>query len=121
LDLAREVSRRRLNIPILLTSGYGGGMTGRLAAANLPFLRKPYTLAALESALSQAIAQTSEFASWIKRRAGAREQEYDVNSNYGSFGTVACRRGLYRRPHDAGRRSIHIGYRMGLSPIGRHL
>jgi signal transduction histidine kinase len=55
LDLAREVARRRLPVPIVLTSGYGGGVTGRLAAARLPFLRKPYSIAALKTALAQAI------------------------------------------------------------------
>ncbi|HEY6430590.1 MAG TPA: ATP-binding protein [Acetobacteraceae bacterium] len=54
LDLAREVSRRRLKIPVVLTSGYGGGMTGRLAAAKLPFLRKPYTLAMLRQVVESA-------------------------------------------------------------------
>jgi DNA-binding NtrC family response regulator len=55
LDLAREVSRRGLNVPIVLTSGYGGGMTGRLAAAKLPFLRKPYTLRSLRDMLRTAM------------------------------------------------------------------
>ena len=54
LDLAREVSRRNLKIPVVLTSGYGGGMSGRLAAAKLPFLRKPYTLAMLRHVLESA-------------------------------------------------------------------
>ena len=54
LDLAREVARRGLKLPIVLTSGYGGGMTGRLAAAKLPFLRKPYTLATLREVLRAA-------------------------------------------------------------------
>ncbi len=53
LDLAREVARRNLNIAVVLTSGYGGGVTGRLAAARLPFLRKPYTLEALREILRQ--------------------------------------------------------------------
>jgi signal transduction histidine kinase/CheY-like chemotaxis protein len=55
LDLAREVARRNLQIPLVLTSGYGGGVTGRLAAARLPFLRKPYTIEALRSTLSEAL------------------------------------------------------------------
>ncbi|MGA9867420.1 MAG: ATP-binding protein [Acetobacteraceae bacterium] len=55
LDLAREVARRNLNIPLVLTSGYGGGVTGRLAAARLPFLRKPYTLDALRTTLGEAL------------------------------------------------------------------
>ena len=54
LDLAREVGRRQLGLPIVLTSGFGSGMRGRLAAAQLPFLPKPYTLAALEQVLQQA-------------------------------------------------------------------
>jgi len=55
LDLAREVARRNLNIPMVLTSGYGGGVTARLAAARLPFLRKPYTLDALRTTLGEAL------------------------------------------------------------------
>jgi nitrogen-specific signal transduction histidine kinase len=39
LDLARELRQRRLGAPIILTSGYGGEMTQRLSAMNLPFLR----------------------------------------------------------------------------------
>lgn len=54
LDLAREIGRRQLGLPIVLTSGFGSGMRGRLAAARLPFLRKPYTLASLEQVLQQA-------------------------------------------------------------------
>ncbi len=54
LDLAREVARRNLDIPLVLTSGYGGGVTARLAAARLPFLRKPYTLEALQAVLGEA-------------------------------------------------------------------
>jgi CheY-like chemotaxis protein len=54
LDLAREITRRRLGLPIVLTSGFGSGMRGRLEAARLPFLPKPYTLTALEQVLQQA-------------------------------------------------------------------
>jgi len=54
LDLAREVGRRQPGLPVVLTSGFGSGMRGRLAAARLPFLPKPYTLAALERILQQA-------------------------------------------------------------------
>jgi CheY-like chemotaxis protein len=54
LDLAREVMRRQPPVPIVLTSGYGGGISGRLAAARLPFLRKPYSLSALKEVLAQA-------------------------------------------------------------------
>ncbi len=55
LDLAREVARRQLSIPVVLTSGYGGGVSGRLTAARLPFLRKPYTISALREVLSQSL------------------------------------------------------------------
>jgi signal transduction histidine kinase/ActR/RegA family two-component response regulator len=55
LDLAREISRRELNVPVILTSGYGGGVTARLAAANLPFLRKPYRVEALKAVIDDAL------------------------------------------------------------------
>jgi signal transduction histidine kinase/ActR/RegA family two-component response regulator len=55
LDLAREISRRELNVPVVLTSGYGGGVTARLAAANLPFLRKPYRVEALKAVIDEAL------------------------------------------------------------------
>jgi CheY-like chemotaxis protein len=54
LDLAREIERRKLRLPIVLTSGFGGAMRDRLAAARLPFLAKPYTLTALQQVLQQA-------------------------------------------------------------------
>jgi len=55
LDLAREISRRELNVPVVLTSGYGGGVTARLAAAKLPFLRKPYRVEALKAVIDEAL------------------------------------------------------------------
>ena len=55
LDLAREISRQQLAIPVILTSGYGGGVTQRLAVANLPFLRKPYRVEALQQAIQAAM------------------------------------------------------------------
>jgi CheY-like chemotaxis protein len=56
LDLAREMGRRAMAVPLILTSGFGGGMTQRLAAANLPFLRKPYRIEALRQAIDAAVA-----------------------------------------------------------------
>jgi CheY-like chemotaxis protein len=53
-DLAREIELRKLRLPIVLTSGFGGGIRDRLAAARLPFLPKPYTLAGLQEVLQQA-------------------------------------------------------------------
>jgi len=55
LDLAREIAARRIDVPLILTSGFGGGMTQRLAAANLPFLRKPYRIEALQQAIDGTI------------------------------------------------------------------
>jgi signal transduction histidine kinase/ActR/RegA family two-component response regulator len=55
LDLAREVRERRLGVPVILTSGYGGSMTQRLSAMNLPFLRKPYRLETLRQAIDAAL------------------------------------------------------------------
>jgi hypothetical protein len=40
---------------MVLTSGYGGGMTQRLATAGLPFLRKPYRMEALREAIEGAV------------------------------------------------------------------
>ena len=58
LDLAREVARRELGVPVVLTSGYdGGGVTSRLAEANLPFLRKPYRIEALKMVIEEALQQ----------------------------------------------------------------
>jgi signal transduction histidine kinase/ActR/RegA family two-component response regulator len=55
LDLARELTQRRPDVPVVLTSGYGGGVTGRLASANLPFLRKPYRIEALKMTIEKAL------------------------------------------------------------------
>ena len=56
LDLAREIEARGIATPVILTSGYGGGVTQRLAAAKLPFLRKPYRIETLRQAISDALA-----------------------------------------------------------------
>ena len=55
LDLAREMGRRRMAVPVILTSGFSGGMTQRLAAANMPFLRKPYRIEALHQTIDAAL------------------------------------------------------------------
>ena len=55
LDLAREIARRHLGIPVILTSGYGGGMTQRLAAASLPFVRKPYRIETLRQTIDDTL------------------------------------------------------------------
>ncbi|WP_458096614.1 ATP-binding protein [Roseomonas sp. WA12] len=53
LDLARALHDARPELPVLLTSGYGGA-PARVAEAGLPLLRKPYTLGALRDALAAA-------------------------------------------------------------------
>ncbi len=57
LDLAQEMARRQICVPMIMTSGYGSGMTQRLAAARLPFLRKPYRIDALRQAIEDALRQ----------------------------------------------------------------
>lgn len=52
IDLAREVKRRRPDLPILLTTGYGGHE--ELDAHEFPVLRKPYNREELSAALSRA-------------------------------------------------------------------
>lgn len=52
IDLAREVKRRRPDLPILLTTGYGG--SDELDAHEFPVLRKPYNREELSAALSRA-------------------------------------------------------------------
>jgi PAS domain S-box-containing protein len=51
LDLAMAAARNWPTLPILLTSGYGGAPE-RVAATNLPLLRKPYTNDELRRAIN---------------------------------------------------------------------
>ncbi|MBV9252086.1 MAG: response regulator [Acetobacteraceae bacterium] len=55
LDLAREMTRRDLQVPLILTTGHGGSITGTMAAASLPYLRKPYRMDALRRAIENAV------------------------------------------------------------------
>jgi signal transduction histidine kinase/CheY-like chemotaxis protein len=54
IDLAREVKRRRPDLPILLTTGYGGH--GELDTHDFPVLRKPYNREDLSTALARVAA-----------------------------------------------------------------
>jgi DNA-binding LytR/AlgR family response regulator len=56
MDLAREVRRRRPQMPILLTSGYSGAAFKEAAYENINVLRKPYEIHALDAALRMALA-----------------------------------------------------------------
>lgn len=53
IDLAHEVKRRRPDLPILLTTGYGGHE--ELGTHEFPVLRKPYSREDLSAALARAI------------------------------------------------------------------
>lgn len=55
IDLAREVRRRRPELPILLTTGYGGH--GELDAHDFPVLRKPYDRDELGAMLGRMLVQ----------------------------------------------------------------
>lgn len=61
IDLAREVQRRRPELPILLTTGYGGHAD--LDAHDFPVLRKPYDREQLAAALARVAAQGAPQAS----------------------------------------------------------
>jgi signal transduction histidine kinase/ActR/RegA family two-component response regulator len=54
-DLAREIIRRRPDLPVVLTTGYDGQSAVSTDELGLPLLRKPYRLDALASALSTAL------------------------------------------------------------------
>jgi CheY-like chemotaxis protein len=51
VELARELKRRRPELPVLLTSGYAAAVRDFKASEDLPILQKPYSLEALEQAL----------------------------------------------------------------------
>jgi CheY-like chemotaxis protein len=54
IDLAREVKRRRPDLPILLTTGYGGHE--EIDTHDFPVLRKPYNREELSAALARVAA-----------------------------------------------------------------
>jgi CheY-like chemotaxis protein len=56
VDLAREIRRRRNNLPILLTSGYAEAAKESAAAEGVRVLPKPYRLDELAAAVTTAIA-----------------------------------------------------------------
>ena len=54
VDLAREIKRRRSDIPVLLTSGYSEGSALDAEAAGVKILPKPYNITELAQALDAA-------------------------------------------------------------------
>lgn len=57
VELAKEIRARRLDLPILLTSGYSEVTKQAAEAQGIKILRKPYQLAELSEALRGAIAR----------------------------------------------------------------
>ncbi|MDB5813572.1 MAG: sensor hybrid histidine kinase [Rhodocyclales bacterium] len=55
-ELAREIRRRRPDLPVILTTGYDGDAVAAAKAQSLPLLRKPYRLEALSGILDMAAA-----------------------------------------------------------------
>jgi signal transduction histidine kinase/ActR/RegA family two-component response regulator len=57
VELAKEIRSRRMDLPILLTSGYSEAAKQAAEAQGIKILRKPYQLAELSEALRGAIAR----------------------------------------------------------------
>ena len=55
MELAREVRRRRPQMPVLLTSGYSAAAFKDAASEDIGVLRKPYEIQALDAALRAAL------------------------------------------------------------------
>ncbi len=52
IELAREIRKRRPDLPVLLTTGYSGGAT---STEEFPLLRKPYQIEDLDRAIASAL------------------------------------------------------------------
>jgi PAS domain S-box-containing protein len=59
IDLAREMKRRCLEVPILLTTGYAGSSMDSLETEDVKILFKPYQIQALGDAVRQALVDKS--------------------------------------------------------------
>jgi DNA-binding LytR/AlgR family response regulator len=55
VELAREVSEVRPDMPVILSSGYTGESLAGAESAPWPLLRKPYTLEALSGVINSAV------------------------------------------------------------------
>ena len=51
IDLAREIKKRRIGLPVLLTSGYAEAVRTEAEAEGVRILPKPYRLDELSAAL----------------------------------------------------------------------
>ncbi len=65
VELAREIRKRRSDVPVLLTSGYSEGAVHEAEAAGIRILPKPYHLAELAAAVDAA---KSNFQSAVKSK-----------------------------------------------------
>ncbi|HET7889472.1 MAG TPA: response regulator [Bradyrhizobium sp.] len=54
VELAREIGKRRSDVPVLLTSGYSEGAVRNAEAAGIQILQKPFQIAELAAALDAA-------------------------------------------------------------------
>ncbi len=54
VDLAREIRRRRPEIPVVLTTGFAGAALQGIEAGQIDMLKKPYDVSALDAALRTA-------------------------------------------------------------------
>jgi CheY-like chemotaxis protein len=59
MELAREVRRRRPDMPILLTTGYAGTVQKTAETERIDVLCKPYEIRALEAALRSALSSAT--------------------------------------------------------------
>jgi CheY-like chemotaxis protein len=57
LDLARELRRKRPDLPVVLTTGYEGA-AGRVEREGVALIRKPYEIEALSAALAERVKPT---------------------------------------------------------------
>jgi PAS domain S-box-containing protein len=55
LQLAQRLRKHRPQLPVVVTTGYGGPLVAEAISAGLPVLRKPYQYEELESMLMQAL------------------------------------------------------------------
>jgi signal transduction histidine kinase/ActR/RegA family two-component response regulator len=60
IDLAREIRKRRADLPVLLTSAYAKATDDRVDAGDVPILQKPYSIDELSAALHEATSKRAQ-------------------------------------------------------------
>ena len=71
VDLAHEIRRRRPEIGVVLTSGYGGEMIEQMGQVHWPLLRKPYQPETLRAVIEAALDAPHDPDAWQPRQAVA--------------------------------------------------